>query len=86
MKIIQLPHDSKNPYLKILREKLSNRSIVTVEGVSGRSFILFRSVFKHWKPDMIHLHWHHNYLLAHSAARTRIKSLVFLFEVFVRFR
>jgi len=83
MKVLFIPFDRKgnNPYQKLLLNHLQDLG-VKVEGSGAcRVFSLLRSTFSHWKPDILHLHWHHPFLLGSNMAKTIIKSVSFIAEL-----
>jgi len=85
MKVIFIPYDKKgiNPYQKLLLNHLQDLG-VEIEG-SGTYciFSLLTSTFSHWKPDILHLHWHHSFLLGSNMIETIIKSVSFIIELLI---
>ena len=77
IKVLFIPDYRKgNPYQKSLEDSLAK------EGV----FLFFSSTFsllsalillKNHKPDILHIHWHHPFLIASSRRKTVFKSAIF---------
>ncbi|NLZ53195.1 MAG: glycosyltransferase family 4 protein [Thermoanaerobacteraceae bacterium] len=84
MKVLFLPDGSRsNPYQRELAEALKRHGVdVTLSDGIGRLPIL-GAIRARGKPDILHLHWTHGFLIASSRVKTVIKSLRFLFELLV---
>jgi len=73
MKVLFIPDYSEgNPYQKTLADSL------TKEG----AYIYFSSTFSllsilNQKPDILHIHWHHPFLISRSREKTVFKSAIF---------
>lgn len=82
MKAIFIPDYSRgNPYQKALADSLSKEGVEVSFSTSSRLFSVLSSVKNHWKPDILHLHWHHPFLLAGNILKTLIKSVSFIGEL-----
>lgn len=82
MKVLFIPDGRKgNPYQKALAGSLSKESVDVSFGTVFRLFSALRSAKNYWKPDILHLHWHHPFLLAGSVLKTIIKSVSFIGEL-----
>ncbi|GAB4114378.1 MAG: glycosyltransferase [Candidatus Caldatribacteriota bacterium] len=83
MKVIFIPYDRKgnNPYQKLLSNHLQYLGVNVEGGGIYRIFSLLRSSFSHWRPDILHLHWHHPFLLGSNMTKTIIKSVSFIAEL-----
>lgn len=83
MKVLFIPFDRKgnNPYQKMLLNHLQDLRVKVEGGGTYRVFSLLRSTFSHWKPDILHLHWHHPFLLGSNMTKTIIKSVSFIAEL-----
>jgi len=84
MKVLFIPFDRKgnNPYQKLLMNCLQGLGIRVEGGTTYRIFSL-RSTFTHWKPDILHLHWHHPFLLGSNTTKTITKSVSFIIELLI---
>lgn len=85
MKVLFIPFDRKgdNPYQKLLLNHLQDLGVEVKDGRTYRIFSLLRSTFSHWKPDILHLHWHHPFLLGSNMTKTIIKSVSFIAELLI---
>lgn len=83
MKVLFIPFDRKgnNPYQKLLLNHLQDLEVKVEGSGTYRVFSLLRSTFSHWKPDILHLHWHHPFLLGSNMTKTIIKSVSFITEL-----
>lgn len=82
MKVIFIPNYSQgNPYQKNLIESLLKQDINVNFGVTSRLFSVWLSILKRGKPDILHLHWQHPFLIASSRVKTLIKSITFILEL-----
>lgn len=83
MKVLFIPFDRKgnNPYQKLLLNHLQDLGVKVEGSGTYRVFSLLRSTFSHWKPDILHLHWHHPFLLGSNMTKTIIKSVSFIAEL-----
>jgi len=82
MKVIFIPAFS-NPYQKILANWLSQKGVSVSFGTTYHLFSVLLSVKKNWKPDIIHIHWPHVFLLSASRAGTILKSSSFIGELII---
>ena len=89
MKVVHIPFSRRNPYQKLLSDGLKAFGI-EVEGapighfknISILNLSLFSLLFKHWKPDVIHLHWQSSFLYVDgSRFKTILKSLLFILQL-----
>ena len=85
MKVLFIPFDRKgnNPYQKLLLNHLQDLGVEVEGSGTYRIFSLLRSAFSHWKPDILHLHWHHPFLLGSNMIKTIIKSVSFIIELLI---
>ena len=82
MKVIFIPDYSKwNLYQKALANSLSKEGAEVSFSTSFRLFSVLSSVKNHWKPDILHIHWPHPFLLASSKGKTILKSVSFIGEL-----
>lgn len=82
MKVIFIPDYSKgNPYQRDLADSLLKEGAEVIFGIILRLFSVLISVKNHWKPDILHIHWQHPFLLARSRVKTILKSVSFIGEL-----
>lgn len=85
-KVIHIPYIRINPYQKLLLDNLKLFGL-WVEGIAGEEinnfFPLLDILTKKWKPDIIHLHWHHRFLVASNQIKTVIRSVSFLLQLLI---
>jgi glycosyltransferase involved in cell wall biosynthesis len=82
MKVLFIPFYSGNPYQRELAKALKDYGVKTTKAnlVAGRLPVL-RAIQLNGKPDVLHLHWTHSFLLGRNRARSIIKSFLFTFEL-----
>jgi len=89
IKVIHVPYTKRNPYQKLLSDSLKAHGLdVKVEQMQ---YLWHRSLFNitivailinHWKPDIIHFHWQHGFLVdKKSQLKTFFKSLLFISQL-----
>lgn len=79
MKVIFIPDYSKgNPYQKALADSLSKERVEVSFSTNFRLYSVLSSVKNHWKPDILHVHWLHPFLLSSSRGKTILKSISFI--------
>ncbi|HER25179.1 MAG TPA: glycosyltransferase [Candidatus Atribacteria bacterium] len=85
MKVFFIPYDREgnNPYQNLLLNHLQDLGVKVEGSGTYRIFSLLRSTFSHWKPDILHLHWHHPFLLGSNITKTIIKSVSFIAELLI---
>ncbi|MFX0199911.1 MAG: glycosyltransferase [Candidatus Hodarchaeota archaeon] len=84
MKVLFLPEWSANPYQCELAAALEKRGVTVVKGTGGFYWLpILGAIWVHGKPDVLHLHWTHSYLLGRNRANSIIKFIRFISEVFV---
>ena len=91
IKVIHVPYTSANPYQTLLMEGLKKLGL----DVKGEKFsqspipMLAISILvnvKKWKPDIIHIHWQHSFLIVAKFKKLRsvlsaFKSVIFIFQL-----
>ena len=87
LKVLHIPKYD-NPYQKLLIDHLRKAGIKAEFGAFFQyfSFLNLSLVFnllKNRNVDVIHLHWHHKFLLGGNAIESTFKSLMFLLQVVV---
>jgi len=82
MKVIFIPDYRKgNPYQELLANSLSNFGVKVNFGNIFPIFSMLRNAKKYWKPDILHIHWQHPFLLSSSRWKTILKSTSFICEL-----
>jgi glycosyltransferase involved in cell wall biosynthesis len=82
MKVIHIPYSSdNNPYQKLLFDNLQKLEIVA-DGVPARRLLsLMVTVIKNWKPNIIHLHWQHSFVMHDNVFIRYLKAISFIAEL-----
>lgn len=85
MKILFLPDWSRggNPYQRELGVALEKQGVTVIMGNGTNRLPILGAVRIHGKPNVLHLHWTHPYLLGRSRAKSIVKSIRFVAELFV---
>ncbi|HEY40916.1 MAG TPA: glycosyltransferase family 4 protein [Dehalococcoidia bacterium] len=79
MKVIFIPDYSKgNPYQKALTDALSKYDVSVNFGNIVGTFKMPREFWGWRKADVLHLHWQHPFLLAHSRMKTILRAVFFI--------
>lgn len=84
MKIIVLPKfDYRNPYQKNLADALEKKGhTVILSDISGW-FAVLRTLRKYGKPNILHVHWTHYYLLGKSKLESFVRGAIYILEILV---
>jgi len=83
MKVIFIPdYREGNPYQKALANSLSKEDVDVKFSSAFNLFSVLRFV-KNYKPDILHIHWSHPFLLASSRRWTILKSASFIGELLI---
>jgi glycosyltransferase involved in cell wall biosynthesis len=87
LKIFWFPHGSRNPYQQLLIKGLKTFGL-TIRLTETRKFLfcdisILNILYTNWKPDFIHLHWHHSSLVTSTKFKSIVKSLVFIFQIYI---
>lgn len=77
--IVHLPFYDNNPYQSALMENLNALGYSTIEGGGGGTF--FGTALRLWKPDVMHFHWLHPYLVGAGTLGTLKRSLSLLAQL-----
>ena len=77
--IVHLPFYDNNPYQSALMENLESLGHTTIEGGGGGTF--FGTALRTWKPDVMHFHWLHPYLIGEGTKGTLRRSLPLLAQL-----
>jgi beta-1,4-mannosyltransferase len=78
-KVVHLPCYDDNPYQGLLMAAQSEVGWEVIDGGGGGNFI--GVALWEWKPDVVHFHWLHPYLLRESWLGSVARSARFLLEV-----
>jgi len=81
MKVLHTPYGRENPYQDMLIASLKQNNVEVYTGNVCSYFSLIKAVRNQVRPDVIHLHWAHLFILADTRMKTIIKSVSFLFEL-----
>ena len=85
IRVIHIPFTKRNPYQKLLCSELESLDC-SIKKVKTRklyflNITILYTLLVHWKPDIVHLHWHHSSLIEISKLKSIIKSIFFLFQI-----
>lgn len=78
-KVVHLPCYDDNPYQGLLMAAQRELGWEVIDGGGGGNFI--GVALRQWKPDVMHFHWLHPYLLRESWLGSVLRSARFLLEV-----
>ena len=89
IRVVHVPYTRRNPYQQLLFEGLSELgldvNVAKVKRLLNRSFFditILLIILKYWKPDIIHLHWQHVFLIdKRSWLKSIAKSFIFFVEI-----
>ena len=79
--VVHLPVYEENAYQPNIMEAQEALGWRVTHGGAGGNFL--RTALRVWKPDILHLHWLHPYLLRPSRAGSWARGLRFLAEIFL---
>ncbi len=87
IKIFWFPYGSRNPYQRLLIDGLKTFGLNIILAETRNFFFcnitILNILLTKWKPDIIHLHWHHSSLVTLSKFKSIVKSIIFLFQIFL---
>jgi glycosyltransferase involved in cell wall biosynthesis len=84
MKVLFLPDWRGNPYQRELAAALEKRGVTVIMGSGGIDRLpILGTIRVHGKPNVLHLHWTHPFMLGKNRAKSIIRSIRFLAELFV---
>ncbi len=81
LRVVHLPVYRDNAYQPLLMAALERRGIEVIDGGGGGTFL--RTVLTKWKPDVVHFHWLHPYMIRSSAVGTLARGVRLLLEVLI---
>lgn len=79
--VVHLPYYEGNPYQKLLMEALADLGVKVIDGGGGGRFL--KTLLVDWRPQVLHLHWLHPYILGHGAIHSMWRGIVFLVSMLV---
>ena len=88
-KIIHIPPwEIENTYLRLLLDNLKKLGLdvecgKTIKYLTFVDMSLLFNATRNSRPDIIHLHWQHPFLLDNTRFRTIVKSLLFIIQLFI---
>jgi glycosyltransferase involved in cell wall biosynthesis len=84
MKVLFLPDRSQgNPYQRELSKELEKLGVNVVFSNGARRIPILRALFSNWKPNILHLHWTHDFWLNEQFLKSILKSTRFLIELII---
>ena len=87
IKIFWFPHGSRNPYQYLLSKHLKTFGLNIILADTRTFFFcnitVLNILLTNWKPNIIHLHWHHSSLVTLSKFKSIVKSIIFLFQIYL---
>jgi glycosyltransferase involved in cell wall biosynthesis len=85
MKVLSLPDWSRggNPYQRELAAALQKRGVTVIMGNGTDRLPILGAIRVHGKPNVLHLHWTHPFMLGKNRAKSIMRSIRFLAELFV---
>ncbi len=83
MKIVFTPWYQNNPYQRLLADALEKTGHTIIPHKPRPPLSLIKYILKNGKPDIIHLHWMHPFLIRKSLTGTMIASGLFIIEMII---
>jgi glycosyltransferase involved in cell wall biosynthesis len=84
MKVLFLPDWYKeNPYQRELAAALEKQGVTVIMGRGIDRLPILGAIRVHGKPDVLHFHWTHPYLLGGSRAKSVMRSIRFMAELLI---
>ena len=83
MRVLLIPCFTKeNPYQSCLAEELKKCgvNVILVSDIKGK-LPLLETVKCYWKPDIVHLHWIHSFIISPNVLKTIVKGFRFILEL-----
>lgn len=82
MKVVFIPdYSSGNPYQKELADSLVKKGSYVAFGNTSYPFLMSKVIKRYGKPDILHIHWQHPYLIGRNPWITILKSFRFVVEL-----
>ena len=79
LKIVHLPVYHDNAYQKLLMDEQRKLGHEVIDGGGGGNFL--RTCLFKWKPDILHLHWPHPYMIKSSLIGSWLRSSRLIMEL-----
>jgi glycosyltransferase involved in cell wall biosynthesis len=79
LRVVHLPVYRDNAYQPLLLAALARRGIEVLDGGGGGTFL--RTALTRWKPDAVHFHWLHPYMIRPTALGTLARGVRLVLEV-----
>lgn len=84
MKVVFIPDYRKgNPYQRLLANSLSKEGVEVIFISTFSLLGLFKKLKNNWKPDALHIHWPHKYIMSNNLIFSIIKSILFLIGLLI---
>lgn len=84
MKVIFIPDYRKgNPYQRLLANSLLKEGVEVIFISTFSLLGLFKKLKNNWKPDVLHIHWPHKYIMSNNLIFSIIKSILFLISLWI---
>lgn len=78
-RVVHLPVYPENAYQPMLMEAQKKAGWDVIDGGGGGNFL--RSVVRRWRPDILHMHWLHPYLLRQGRFNSWLRGIRLLQEI-----
>lgn len=78
-RVVHLPVYHDNAYQPMLMEAQAAQGLHVIDGGGGGNFL--RTAVRDWRPDVVHVHWLHPYLLRWSVLGSWLRGTRFLMEI-----
>ncbi len=79
LRVVHLPVYRENAYQPMLMEAQAAQGLHVIDGGGGGNFL--RTALRTWRPDILHVHWLHPYLLRPSMLGSWARGGRFLLEL-----
>lgn len=83
LKVLFLPYLTDNPYQSLLIQGLSEAGVEIQHGLWFSRYATSKAAISVWKPDILHLHWKHFFLLGKTLKESLFKATTFIGELIV---
>lgn len=78
-RVVHLPVYAENAYQPMLMDSQRKLGWDVIDGGGGGNFL--RTALRNWRPDILHVHWLHPYLLRNGALASWARGWRFLAEI-----
>jgi len=84
MKVLFIPcYGSENPYHRELAKALARYDVNVIMSIGISKFPILGAMMVHNKPNVLHVHWTHPFLLSNNRVKSIIKSIRFIAEILI---